>query len=338
MSASDIPQQMRVVEIREPGGPDALVVAERPVPVPGPGEILIRVVATGFNGADAAQRAGAYPPPPGASDLPGLECSGTVAATGEGAHRFSIGDEVCALLAGGGYAEFVAVPEVQVLPVPAGISLVDAAAIPEVACTVLSNFAAPELPGPGRTVLVHGGSGGLGSFAIGFAAALGCRVLATAGSSDGVAHALDAGADAACDYHERDFTEFVADETGGTGVDLVLDVVGGPYLADNLRSLAIGGRLAVISVLGGPKAEVNLGVMMRRRLTISATTLRARPVTGPGSKAEIVRAVESTVWPLIANGRIRTAPTTRMPLDEASTLHAAHADRTLAPGKAILVV
>ena len=338
MSTHELPERMRVVEIRESGGPEVLVTAEREVPQPGPGEILIKVAATGFNGADAAQRAGTYPPPAGASDLPGLECSGTVAARGAGAQRFALGAEVCALLAGGGYAEFVVVPEVQVLHVPAGVPLIDAAAIPEAACTVLSNFAAPHPPGPGQTVLVHGGSGGLGAFAIGLAAALGCRVLATAGTSEGIAHALSAGADAAHDYHQGSFADFVHAQTDSAGVDLVLDVVGGPYLSDNLRSLAVGGRLAVISVLGGPKAEVHLGAMMQRRLTISATTLRARPVDGVGSKAEIVRAVEATVWPLIANGRLRTAPTTRMPLGEASVLHRAHADRTLAPGKAILVV
>lgn len=331
-------ETMRVVEIAEPGGPEVLKVAERPIPEAGPGEILIRVAAVGFNGADAAQRAGNYPPPPGASDLPGLECSGIVIAAGAETTRFRSGDEVCALLAGGGYAEVVAVPEEQVLPVPAGVDLIDAAAIPEVACTVHSNFADPDLPGPGQSVLIHGGSGGLGSFAIAYAVALGCTVYATAGSAEGVEHCLAAGATAACNYREQDFSEFIAEQTSGEGVQLVLDVVGGPYLKSNLKCLAIGGRLAVVSVLGGPKAEVNLGVMMVRRLTISATTLRARPVTGPGSKAEIVRAVEEIVWPMIADGRIAFAPATKLPLDRAGELHVAHGGRTLAPGKAILTV
>ena len=332
---------MKVVELRGYGGPEMLSPGFGPVPSPGPGEVVIRTAAIGFNRADVSQREGNYPPPPGASDLLGLECSGIVVATGEGASRYRVGDRVCALLAGGGYAEFVAVPEVQVLPVPSGMELVEAAGLVEVAATILSNFAqagSGELPGPGTSVLVHGGSGGLGTFAVQFAAALGWRPLATAGSRVGVEHCLEVGAEAACNYREADFGDFVAEQTGGRGVDLILDMVGGSYLARNLGALALDGRLMIVATLGGADAEIDLRLMMRRRLTIQATTLRARPIDGPNSKAEIVSRVERVIWPMISSGRLRPRAVLRMRFDDVRQVHAAHAARSLPPGKVVMVV
>ncbi len=333
-----IAHEMRVVELDGFGGPEVLGIGRAPVPVPGEGEVLIRVVAAGFNRADLVQREGGYPPPPGITDVLGLECSGTVVALGPGARRFGVGDAVCALLAGGGYAEYAAVPEAQVLPVPGGVDLVEAAGLPEVACTLLSNFAHPELPPAGSSLLVHGGSGGLGGFAVQLGAALGWRVFATAGSEGGVEHSLAAGAEAACNYREEDFVEFVRERTGGRGVDLVLDVVGGSYLQRNLAALAVGGRLAMVAALGGATAEIDLRVLMRRRLAVHGSTLRARPVHGPGSKEEIVRAVERTVWPLIESGALRPLAVHRVPFARVRELHERHGDRTVPPGKSVLVL
>lgn len=332
--------EMRVVELNGFGGPEVLTHGTRPIPEPGPGELLIQVAATGFNRADVSQRQGNYPPPSGASDLLGLECAGIVAAVGEGTRRFRKGDRVCALLAGGGYAEYVVVPEPQVLPLPQGVDLIEGAGIIEVAATILSNFApgGPQrLAGRGTSALVHGGSGGLGTFAIRFGAALGWRMLATAGSTIGAEHCIAVGAEAACNYRERDFAEFVHEHTQGRGVDLILDVVGGPYLERNLGALAFDGRLIIVSTIGGAEAKIDLRHMMRRRLTLQATTLRARPVTGPGSKAEVVAAVEQVIWPMIADKRLQLPLALRMGVESVRQLHEAHENRTLPSGKAILV-
>lgn len=335
-----VPDTMRVVELQGFGGPEVLRIAERAIPQIAPDEVLIRVAAAGFNRADVSQREGRYPPPPGESDLPGLECSGLVVATGDRTTRLHIGDRVCALLAGGGYAEFVAVPEEQVLPAPESLDLVDAAGIMEVAATVLSNLAPggeESLPLPGSAVLFHGGSGGLGGFGIQLGAALGLTVYATAGTAAGVQHCLELGAAAACNYRERDFAEFISEETRGIGVDFILDMVGASYLMRNLRSLSAEGRLAIIATLSGSEASLDLRLLMQKRLTVQGTTLRARPVRGAQSKAEVVAAVERVVWPLVSSARLKPVAPLRMPLDRADDLHAMHAERSLPPGKAVLV-
>lgn len=334
-------ESMRVIELSGFGGPEVLSFGSRPVPRLQHGEVLIQIAAIGFNRADVSQREGRYPPPEGASDLLGLECSGIVTAVGVGASRYRVGDRVCALLAGGGYAEFVAVPEVQVLPVPSGMELVEAAGLVEVAATVLSNFAqdgAGGLAAPGTSVLVHGGSGGLGTFAVQFAVALGWRVFATAGSKVGVEHCLDLGAVTACNYREADFEVMVDQQTDGGGVDLILDMVGGSYLEKNLRSLAFDGRLMIVATLGGAEAVIDLRHMMRRRLTVQATTLRARPTTGPNSKAAVLSQVERVIWPMISARKLRPRTVLRMPFDEVRHVHEAHAAHSLPPGKVVMVI
>jgi putative PIG3 family NAD(P)H quinone oxidoreductase len=309
---------MRAVIAPDPGGPEALVVTDRPDPQPGPGEVVVDMTATAVNRADTLQRQGFYPPPPGASDVLGLECSGVVSAVGEGVERWTVGDEVCALLAGGGYAEKVLVPEGQVMPVPDGIELVTAGALPEVACTVWSNLFMVAGLQQGETLLVHGGAGGIGTFAIQLAHALGARVVTTAGSAEKLEVCRSLGADVTVNYRERDFVEEVKAATGGAGADVVLDNMGAKYLARNLDALATEGRLVVIGMQGGSTAELDLGVLMRKRAAVIATSLRARPVE---EKAAICASVVEHVWPLVADGSVRTLVHTTLPLEEAGEAH-----------------
>ncbi len=310
---------MRAVTIREPGGPDVLEPAQVPDPSPADGQVLVRVAAAGVNRADVMQRLGHYPPPPGEPDWPGLEVSGTVEAVGAGVQEWSVGDEVCALLGGGGYAELVAVPAGQLLPVPAGVGLVEAAALPEVACTVWSNvFMAAGLQ-RGETLLVHGGSSGIGTMAVQLAHALGARVAVTAGSAEKLARCAELGADVLVNYREDDFVERVREATDGRGADVVLDNMGASYLARNVDVLATGGRLVVIGLQGGTRAEVDLGAMLRKRVAVMATSLRARPAE---EKATIVRQVRELVWPLVADGTVRPVVHATFPLDRAARAHA----------------
>jgi putative PIG3 family NAD(P)H quinone oxidoreductase len=288
---------MRAVTISEPGGPDVLGWGEAPDPVCGPGEVLIDVAATAVNRADLLQRQGFYPPPPGASEILGLECSGVISEVGEGVTGWAVGDEVCALLSGGGYAERVAVPAGQVLPKPSGVELATAAALPEVTCTVWSNVFLLAGLRRGDTFLVHGGSSGIGTMAIQLGVRAGARVFTTAGSEAKLDFCRELGAEVLINYRDEDFAERVAEETGGAGVDVILDIIGAKYLASNVRSLATGGRLVSIGMQGGTKAELDMGLLMRKRAAVLATTLRARPATGPGGKAEIVAAVRHDVWP-----------------------------------------
>lgn len=327
---------MYAITIREPGDPDVLEWVEQPDPEPGPGEILVDVAASAVNRADTMQRRGMYPPPAGASEIPGLECSGRIAALGPDVDGWAVGDEVCALLAGGGYAEKVAVPVDQVLPVPAGVSLVDAAGLPEVACTVWSNLVTTGRLTAGETLLVHGGSGGIGTHAIQVGKALGARVIATAGHADRMQLCRDLGADEVIDYHD-DLVAEVRRVTDDRGVDVTLDHIGGSNLAANLRALATGGRLVVIGLMGGAKGEVDLGAMLSRRLTLAATNLRGRPTGGPDGKGVIVAAVRSHVWPMIESGRVRPVVAERVPASEAARAHAAMEGGGVV-GKLLLVV
>lgn len=308
------------ISIREPGGPEVLEWTEQPDPVPGEGEVVLDVAAAGVNRADVMQRQGNYPPPPGASELPGLECSGRVSAVGAGVTGWAVGDAACALLSGGGYAEKVAVPAVQLLPVPDGVSLVDAAGLPEVACTVWSNVVLLGGLGPGQTFLVHGGSGGIGTHAIQVGKALGATVLATAGHADRLQICRDLGADHALDYHD-DLVEDVRAVTDGRGADLILDNIGARTLGANLDALATGGRLAIIGLMGGAKAEVNLAKLLTKRLWMGATSLRARPVDGPDGKAGIVAAVRERLWPLLESGQVRPIVQERIPIQQAARAH-----------------
>ncbi|MDK1473201.1 NAD(P)H-quinone oxidoreductase [Streptomyces sp. 549] len=309
---------MHAITISEPGGPEALVWAEVPDPVPGEGEVLIDVVASAVNRADTLQRQGFYDPPPGTSPYPGLECSGRIAAIGPNVSGWNVGDEVCALLTGGGYAEKVAVPAGQLLPVPAGTDLVEAAGLPEVACTVWSNVFMIAHLRPGETLLVHGGGSGIGTMAIQLAKAVGARVAVTAGSQDKLRRCAELGADVLIDYREQDFVEELAKATDGHGADVILDIIGARYLARNIDALAVNGRLAVIGLMGGRKGELNLGALLAKRGAITATTLRARPVA---EKAAIVAAVREHVWPLVESGRIRTVVDRQLPLPEAAEAH-----------------
>lgn len=318
---------MRAITFDAPGDEDVLNLTEVDAPAPGPGEVLITVAAAGINNADLLQRRGKYPVPPGSSEILGLECSGTIAALGEGVTGWAIGDEVCALLTGGGYAEQVAVPAEQLLPIPAGISLEEAAALPEVACTVYSNIGMVAGLEPGQSLLVHGGGSGIGTHAIQWAHALGARVFTTAGSAQKLDAARQLGADVAIHYRDEDFAERIAEETGGSGVDVILDIIGAPYLEPNLKSLANNGHLVIIGTMGGMRTELNLGLMLSKRASVTATTLRARPLH---EKAEIVAAVRENVWPLIESGQIKPMVDTVLPLDQAAEAH-----RILAEGRAV---
>jgi putative PIG3 family NAD(P)H quinone oxidoreductase len=307
--------RMRAIVIREPGGPEVLEWAEVPDPVPGPGEVLVDVAASAVNRADLLQRAGLYDPPPGASRYPGLECAGRISALGDGVTGWQPGQEVCALLAGGGYAEKVAVPVGQLLPVPTDV--VASAALPEVACTVWSNLVGVARLAAGETLLVHGGGSGIGTFAIQFATALGARVFATARRAKHEA-LRDLGAELVIDYTDEDFVAAVYTATDGRGVDVILDIQGGPYLPRNVAALAVGGRLVVIGLQGGRKGELDLGQLVVKRAMVAATTLRSRPLA---EKAEIVAGVRGQVWPLVESGRIRPVIDRRLPMAQAARAH-----------------
>jgi putative PIG3 family NAD(P)H quinone oxidoreductase len=305
------------VTIVEPGGPEVLEWAEVPEPLADPGEVVIEVAASAVNRADVMQRAGHYPPPPGASPYPGLECSGRIVAIGPDVTTWRLGDDVCALLTGGGYAERVAVPTGQCLPIPAGVSLIDAAALPEVACTVWSNVFDRAQLVDGETLLVHGGGSGIGTFAIQLAVARGARVLTTARIAK---HEVlrDLGADITIDYATQDFIAAIHESTAGRGVDVILDIMGASYLDRNLAALATGGRLVIIGLQGGNRAEVNLAALMAKRASIIATTLRARPAD---EKTAIVAAVREHVWPLIESGKVRPVVHTTLPMAQAADAH-----------------
>lgn len=316
---------MRAIEIDPDAGgtPEALVPTDREVPTPEAGEVLVEVVAAGVNRADVAQRQGNYPPPPGASDLPGLEVSGRVVAFGPGTegYGFAEGDEVCALLTGGGYAEYVAVPVGQLLPVPDEVDLRDAAALPEVAATVWSNLVMEAGLRQGETVLLHGGSSGIGTMGIQIAKALGATVAVTAGSAEKLRACAELGADIGINYREQDFTAELKAATDGRGADVILDLVGAPYLTKNIRALAPGGRIVTIGIQGGRKGEIDLGIMLVKRLRLIVTSLRSRPAE---EKAEIVRQVRDHVWPWFrpdALHRIRPVIHARYPLAEAAAAH-----------------
>jgi putative PIG3 family NAD(P)H quinone oxidoreductase len=305
------------VTIPEPGGPEALVWAEVPDPTAGPGEVVIEVAASAVNRADLMQRAGYYPPPPGASPYPGLECSGRIASVGPGVTTWRPGDEVCALLSGGGYAQRVAAPAGQCLPIPAGVSILDAASLPEVACTVWSNVFDLGRLAAGETLLVHGGGGGIGSFAIQLAAARGARVLTTARAAKHQ-QLRDIGASVTIDYTGEDFATAARDVTAGHGVDVILDIMGASYLDRNVAALAVSGRLINIGLQGGSRGELDLGALMTKRATIIATTLRPRPVE---EKAAIVAAVREHVWPLVEAGKVRPIVHSRVSMSDAADAH-----------------
>src|SRR3954464_5197424 len=296
---------MRAVIVTEPGGPEVLTWAEVPDPVCGPGEVIVDVAATAVNRADLLQRQGFYPPPPGASELLGLECSGVISEVGEGVTGWSVGDEVCALLSGGGYAERVAVPAGQLLPRPSGVELATAAALPEVVCTVWSNVFMLAGLRSGGVFLVRGGGSGIGTMAIQLAVRAGARVATTAGSAEKLAFCRELGAEIGGNYRDEDFGEVVRTATDGHGADVVLDIMGAKYLARNVDVLATGGRLVGIGLQGGPKAEPDPGKLMRKRARVARTPRRSRPATGPGGKAEIVAAVRHDVWPDVERGVVR---------------------------------
>jgi putative PIG3 family NAD(P)H quinone oxidoreductase len=324
---------MRAVVITEPGGPEVLQWAEVPDPVPGPGDVLIDVAAAGVNRADLLQRQGFYPPPPGAPPYPGMECSGRIVATGPDVAGWNVGDEVCALMAGGGYAELAAVPAGQVMPVPDGLGVTESAALPEATCTVYSNVYQVGRLAEGETLLVHGGASGIGTFAIQMAKATGARVITTAGSPEKLARCRELGADDVINYRDQDFVEVVKDVTGGEGAHVILDIMGASYLARNLDALATGGRLVIIGMQGGGRAELDLGALMPKRGSIHATTLRARPAA---EKAAIVSAVQENVWPLVSAKKVVPVIGRMLPMPEAAEAHRI-LEAGLNTGKVLLV-
>jgi putative PIG3 family NAD(P)H quinone oxidoreductase len=309
------------VTISEPGGPEVLGWGEVPDPECGPGEVVVDVAATAVNRADLLQRQGFYDPPPGASRILGLECSGIISEVGEGVTGWSVGDEVCALLAGGGYAERVAVPAGQLLPRPAGVELATAAALPEVTCTVWSNVFMLAGLKRGDCFLVHGGSSGIGTMAIQLAARAGARVFTTAGTPAKLEVCRELGAEVAINYRDEDFVERIREETDGAGVDVILDNMGAAYLARNVDALAVGGRLVIIGMQGGTRAELDIATLLRKRGSVHATALRARPPAGPGGKAEIVAEVRHDVWPDVERGVVRPIVDRRLPMSRAAEAH-----------------
>jgi NADPH2:quinone reductase len=312
------PVEMNVVEIAAPGGPEQLKIARRAVPKPGDEEVLVKVAAAGVNRPDVMQRQGRYPPPAGASDLPGLEVAGEIVALGTKVSGLSIGDKVTALLPGGGYAEYAVAAAPLCLPVPGGISMVEAAAIPETFFTVWTNLFDRGRCKAGDTVLIHGGTSGIGTTAIQLAAAWGARVFATAGSDDKARACERFGAVRGINYRTEDFVEVIRADTKGAGVDVTLDMVAGSYLARNLEIAALEGRVVLISLLGGSRAEINLGMILTKRLTLTGSTLRIRTV---GQKAEVAAAVRKNIWPLLAAGRVRPIIHATFPLAEAGEAH-----------------
>ncbi len=326
MPPSSLPDNMICIGIREPGGPEALKPETRPLPKPGPGEVLIRVTAAGVNRPDVMQRQGLYPAPPGASDIPGLEAAGTIAALGDGASRWNKGDAVTALLTGGGYAEYCTAAGCCCLPAPNGLSMTEAASLPETFFTVWTNVFERAGLRPGETFMVHGGSSGIGTAAIQIASRLGARVIATAGSAEKCRACLELGAERAVNYRDEDFVaaakEFTASEGGrkkGKGVNVILDMVGGDYIQRNIKALAADGRLVNIAYLKGSKAEVDFILVMLKRLTLTGSTLRIQPNT---RKAEIAQALKERVWPLIEAGRIKPVIHAVFPLEKAADAHA----------------
>jgi putative PIG3 family NAD(P)H quinone oxidoreductase len=309
---------MIAIEIREPGEPDVLVPVERPRPSPAPGEVLIKVAAAGVNRPDVMQRRGKYPPPPGASDIPGLEIAGVIAAVGAGVDGLQPGDAVCALVAGGGYAEYCVAPAPQCLPIPQGVDMPTAAAIPETFFTVWTNVFDRGRLQPAESLLVHGGASGIGTTAIQLARAFGARVFATAGTSEKCAACERIGAERAINYRDSDFVPVVLELTGNGGVDVVLDMVGAEYFPRNLQVLALDGRLVEIATQRGAKAELNIAYVMQRRLTITGSTLRARPVA---EKAVIAAALRRNVWPLLDRGVVRPVVHKIFPLERAVDAH-----------------
>ncbi|HEY0816731.1 MAG TPA: NAD(P)H-quinone oxidoreductase [Pseudonocardia sp.] len=312
---------MRAITVDEPGGPEVLRWSEVPDPVAGPGEVLVDVAAAGVNRADLMQRQGLYPPPPGASQIIGMECSGRVAALGDGVTGWGVGDAVCALIAGGGYAERVVVPVAQLLPVPEGVDLVTAAGLPEVACTVWSNVVMAGRLVEGDTFLMQGGTSGIGTHAIQVAKALGARVAATAGAPDRLERCRELGADIAIDYHD-DIPAELAKATDGHGADVILDIMGAKGLAANVEALAMDGRLVIIGMQGGTKGELDLAKLLGKRASVAATALRSRPVEGPTGKGAIVAAVREHVWPMVADGRVRPVVHAVLPMSDAAAAHA----------------
>ena len=311
---------MRAVTLPTFGGPEALTLADVPDPHVGPGEVLVEVAATAVNRADLMQRMGFYPPPAGASVYPGLECSGRIRALGADVAGWQVGDEVCALLAGGGYAELVAVPAGQLLPIPAGVGLIEAAGLPEVTCTVWSNVFQLAALQAGEVLLVHGGTSGIGTMALQLAARHGARVLCTVGSQDKAVRAQELGAERAIRYRDEDFVEVVRSLTRGAGADVILDNMGAAYLGRNVEALAAGGRLMVIGLQGGTKGELDLAALLGKRAAVYATSLRARPAA---QKASIVEAVLAGVWPAIEAGEIRPVIDRILPLDRVADAHRA---------------
>jgi putative PIG3 family NAD(P)H quinone oxidoreductase len=309
---------MRAITIPQPGDANALVLDDVPTPEIAADEVLVEVAACGVNRADLMQRQGFYPPPPGASLYPGLEVSGTISALGDDVAGWVVGDQVCALLSGGGYAEHVAVPAAQLLPVPAGVSLVDAAALPEVVSTVWSNIFMTANLQPGQTLLVHGGSSGIGTMAIQLARVLGARIAVTAGSSEKLAAARELGADILINYREQDFVEVLKEATQGAGADVILDNIGAKYLARNVSALAVNGRLVIIGMQGGVKAEFDINALLRKCGAVIATSLRGRP---PAEKAAIVAAVREHVWPLIESGQVKPVVHQTFRLAQAADAH-----------------
>lgn len=309
---------MRAVVVTSPGGPENLALVDVPDPEAGPGEVVLTVVATAVNRADIMQRLGYYPPPPGTPEWLGLEASGLVTEVGPGVSGWAVGDRACALLAGGGYAEKVAVPVGQLLPVPGGIGLVESAALPEVTCTVWSNVMTRAGLRPGEVFLVHGGSSGIGTMAIQLARQVGATVAVTARNAAKLDRCAELGATILVNYREQDFVEVVRSATGGRGADVVLDTVGARYLARNVDVLATGGRLVVIGLQGGRRAELDLGQLLAKRAAVHATSLRSRPLT---EKAEIVGSVVEHVWPLVADGAVRPVVHTVLPLERVADAH-----------------
>ncbi len=318
---------MRAMVISQPGGPEVLSWAEVPDPEPGPHDVVVDVTATAVNRADLLQRQGHYNPPPGAPAWPGLECSGRIAAVGADVEGWHAGEAVCALLSGGGYAEQVVVPAGQLMPVPPGVDLVDAAALPEVVCTVWSNVFMLAALQPVETLLVHGGGSGIGTMAIQLATAMGATVAVTAGSAEKLARCAELGASVLINYHEQDFVESVRDATDGRGADVILDNMGASYLSRNVDALAVNGRLVVIGLQGGARAELDLGRLLGKRAAVLATALRARPAS---EKAAIVASAVANVWPLVETGRVVPVVDRRLPLTEAARGH-----RVLELGEAV---
>ncbi len=329
-----LPAQMAAIEIAEPGGPEVLRPTTRPAPRPGADEVLIRVQAAGVNRPDVMQRKGQYPPPPGAPDIPGLEIAGEIVALGDGVAGLGLGDTVCALVAGGGYAEYCAAAAPLCLPVPAALSAVEAAALPETCFTVWDNVFTRGRLSPGETLLVHGGSSGIGTMAIQLARATGARVLTTAGSDKKCRACEKLGAELAINYRTEDFVELVSQATNGKGVDVVLDMVGGDYVGRNLNALAHGGRLVQIAIQKGTKAEIAVHLIMVKQITFTGSTLRARPVA---QKAEIADALRENVWPLIEKGAVKPLIHTTFPLREAAEAHRLM-DSSAHIGKIVLTV